>query len=468
MRFPFLTGFCIFSLPISLGYSLLFTLLQRQRPPLLLSLSLSFALGCGLISQWILALGILEIPFSLYSIDLPLWGITLLLALFLRRKTSPSSQLFIPSNPPRGVLFYIFLFYILCYLFYIFWAATNIPIYAWDAVSTHSFTAKVLFFERSLAFQKNFPHYSYPLHIPFIEMWINLHLNQWNDQIIKIIFPLYALVVFITQYYFLKERVKPCWALLGVILLLSCNFFIYQSTIGYRDVTLLCYNFLAAISLLWWHQKKIPGLLLLASLFAGFTTFVKLEGSGYLVVHTVILVIILIQQKTSLRKKIGHFLTFCLPSYGLCLSYHVYKYFHITKPLGLANTQQSDFDLYTLHLTFSVELFHRAYVILQNFFTNMFGTSNWGIFWILFFASFYRFNWKKSSLEVKLLFLDTLFFFGIYFLGLTVTQHYFWAAKTNTVLSRILMHFLPLAATIIILINFSGKTSPLSKTSSKA
>ncbi len=458
MGLLFLTGVLALALPIGLGYSLFLMLIQRRRPPLPLGLSIGFALGYGLISQWILALGILRIPFSLYTIDLPLWGVTLLLSIPLWRSAPRLNPPFISSEHPKNILFYVSLVYIAFYLVYIFWAATNIPIYAWDAIATHSFTAKVLFFERSLVFQKNFPHYSYPLHIPFIEMWINLHLNRWDDQIIKIIFPFYLLAIIIPQYYFLKERVRPCWALLGVILLLSCNFFIFQSTIGYRDVTLLCYNFLAVLCLLWWHQKKIPGLLLLASLFAGFTTFVKLEGSGYLVIHTLALLYLLYVQTTSLRKKLRYFLLFCLPSYGMCLSYHIYKYFFITKPLGLAaDTTKNDFDLYTLHITFSKEVFHRFFIILLRFLNNMFWTNNWGIFWFLFFASLFHFSKKKSSPEIKVLLLNLMFLFGVYFLGLTLTQQYFWVAESHAALSRILMHFLPLAATATILLSFDTK-----------
>ena len=89
----------IIALPIILGYSVLL-ILSRKQLPILLSLALSYGLGTGLLTQWMLLLGIIKIPFSIQTINYPLILITLVL-LIIVNKSSKKNPLLKYARPKR-------------------------------------------------------------------------------------------------------------------------------------------------------------------------------------------------------------------------------------------------------------------------------------------------------------------------------------------------------------------------------
>lgn len=175
--------------PAALGYYLI-CFIDRNKPfPFTVRLSLGYGLGLGCITQWMLILSVLRIPLSLLAIMLPLTFLLLFLTTkcLLRYYSSnhESSQHFIF----KWNVFSAFLVtYILICLSYIIWRAVNIPISAWDAISYNGFIAKVIYYEKSLQYLPNMPHYEYPLHVPFLHVWASLCLGEWHDIFINIFF----------------------------------------------------------------------------------------------------------------------------------------------------------------------------------------------------------------------------------------------------------------------------------------
>lgn len=461
--------FLILILPMAMGYCLIFLCGLKKHLPLLLSFSLGYGLGSGLLTVWMFLLGVLNIPLKIQTINYPL-AILLLIFSFLsmrgKKNQSPCA-----SDKARAItridfLSFIFILYICLPVGYVFWRSFNVPISTWDAFATHAFNAKIIFYEQSLRHFDNFPHNTYPLHIPLLQSWLTLNLGRWDDQLVKAIFPFYFLSTLIVQYYFLRNYTTQRGALLSIVLLVSSPFLIYHATIGYRDLTLLYYNFTTIVLLLLWHKETANALLILASLFAGLTSFTKVEGAGYLFIHTILLIMILRhRQNSSVLEKFKNFIKFCIPSFSICLFFHIYKYLTTTPGPTSGDPSQEAFDLYRLKLGLHPNIFPKLGVVLERIFDNLFFTNNWNMVWFIFFLSCFNIKKRFFSLEIKLLLTAIALFFGTYIFGYTFTQHYYWIAETHTVLSRCILHFFPLIPLLIILINFPTEISKTKKES---
>lgn len=442
-------------LPLSIGYALVVLLCRRLSMDMLPSLAISYGLGMGILSQWMLLLGMAKIPLNLVTIGIPLTFIALSLSILalIKLKKNPLSADANPSlwatdpealtSPclPYMIFGLIMGAYVLYNVIFVLWCSLNIPVQSWDAVATSAFKAKVFFFDGSIH-RLNLPHASYPLHIPFTETWTALILGRWHETLIKIIFPATFFSYAILHYSYLKSLTSPRWALGGLCILLSSNFMVYHATIAYRDLTMMYYNCTTIILMLLWNRKKDDGLLILTSLFAGFTTFVKLEGTGYLANYTLLLLFILWKEKTlRMGSKIEKFFKFALPSYGICLLYQGYKF-----SLNIAALHGR------LKPVINPDQLLRVPVIFREFASNLFLSGNWNLLWFILLISFVvNFSKIKYQHEIKLLSLTLAIFFGVYLilpmLTSTLIDH-------PTLLSRVLLHFFPLSVLLIVLLNY--------------
>ncbi len=454
-----LTHISLIGVITAFGYCGILLCNHRRDPlPMLFSIALAYGLGSGVLTVWMFFLGNLNIPLTIQATMFPLMLLPVtLMARFLTRhgpsilrRESPISFR-IKFDPPSS----IFLIGLALYTTYVFWRASHVPISTWDAFATHAFNAKILYYERSLQYFNNMPHNNYPLHVPLLQAWLALANGQWDDQLIKMPFPFYFISTLIIMYYFLIHYTRPRWALLGMLLLSSSSFLVYHATIGYRDLTLLYYNFTTIILLLLWNKKNSYMFLILAALFSGFTSFTKLEGAGYLFIHLILLVGILLHQRhISIFNKIKNLLIFSIPSLSICLFFHAYRYLSLNQTTTQPVADSDAFNLYQLKISVSSVLIERLGIVLQKFTANMFLTNNWGIVFFIFVLSLFRLKRKNITLEIKFLLLGLFSFFFIYVSAYTLTQHFYWIAQTEDVLSRCILHFFPLIPTLIILMNF--------------
>ena len=219
------------------------------------------------------------------------------------------------------------------------------------------------------------------------------------------------------------------------------------------------YNYTALLLLILWFKNHRTDFLIVAAIFSGLTSFVKLEGTGYLFIHIMIFAYMLFLRKNdSLKKRIGLFFTFTIPGLLICLPFHFFKFYRIRQTLRLeTSTESKHFDLYNLKLHLSMETFQKIWIVITRILTNMFYSNNWNLTWLIFFISFIHLINKKIQTETKLLLLALLMYFGVYICGYSFTQHFFWISQTETSLSRGILHFFPIITAVIILLNFSNK-----------
>lgn len=443
-------------LPFLAGYAFLNFLFRRDKLNFLASFGFSYGLGMGILTQWMLFLHIIGISYSVGAVAIPLLFFSVLF-FFLAFKQEKKSS-FLPSEPPSSnsykALYIILGIYIIYCVFYAFWRALNIPIHTWDAIASIAFKAKVFFFEKSLFHLKDTPpHPSYPLHVSLSQTWITLNLGAWSDQYIKIIFP-FALLSFIAVYnYFLTIYTNKKWAILGVVMLISSNLLIRHATISYRDFFLLYYASGTIMLLLLWLNKKDDAFLILASFYAGFATFTKLEGIPYLFICTALFLLVLFRQKiTSFKENAFKFLKFTVPAFSICAFFNLYKALE-NFPVRASS-----------RMGFSQEHLSRIPIILKKFAEDLFLSANWNIIWFLLAVSLIINAVKiKRKFEIRFLCVALMMFFGLYFSLALFTTEFKWISGSHsiTTLSRLILHSFPLAPLLIILLNYPK--NPLEK-----
>ena len=434
-------------LPLALGYVLLLLMTRDRRLPLTLGLALGYGLGNGILCQWMFALGILGIPYSVRSIGFPLGIVLLVLSFTLYYFRKTARPLVNDDVAPPTQAFNLFhvggLVFLLWILFFVWWNALHVPVAAWDVLSTHGMTGKILFLEASLEHRRHFPHPSYPLHVPFLMSWIAFNLGQWHEQFVKIVSPSAFMAWLFVQYHFMKRLTNAGWALLSLLFLYSSIAFVYIATTGYREMSLAFYSCTTLVLILFWHRNRNDGWLYLAGLYAGFLSFVKTEGVGYTFTYSLILVFLLRNIPLSFKEKCVRFFKFFMPAVLITSVYLVHTYFTVFRFLPKAGGKS--FRLTALHFEFGPEAFARVIPVLDRISENLFLMGNWNIVWLIFFVSFIvRNKQNRPRIEFSAMAWSVAIIFFIYFIGFTFTQHHFFILKQEVALTRSIIQYLPL------------------------
>ena len=452
-------------IPFSAGYVSVEHMCRESRLPLSLRLALSYGVGLGLVAFWMFVLYTLRQPFHLNAIRMPLLVYVLIgvLPLLKRVKSAPPSfprtprKFFLAKSDFRTpmVVYALFAGVLLCYIaqnmYFVFWRSLNVPLLSFDAIATVAFKAKVFYYEPLPPPLGLLPHRTYPLFVPFTESWISFNLGHWDDILIKVIFPLALLSFTVIFYNFLKVLTRRLWALMGCAILLSSNLFIYHATISYSDFFLMYFNCAAVMLLVLWHQNKTGGLLLTASLFAGLATFVKLEGTAFLLIYAVLFLLINLSSTVfSLKEKLINGIKFFVLSFGIAAAFYLYKWMNNVLKEGSGTMDKTDFDLSLAKIALIPQ-------ILFKLVKNLLMSGNWSIVWIILALSLIGMRGRRRAEECTLILLSLFMFFGLYFGIALMTTNYVWIAGESevTTLSRLLLHFYPLAVLLVVLLNYS-------------
>lgn len=459
-HFPFINLMISLLLPTIVGYALVILLCRRISTEPFLVLALAYGLGMGILSQIMLLLGITNIPYTRWTIEfflvLTLGGVLLPLAKkqkasFLQSAGKPPdhssvwsapADAFVPLNKKQKAFCLFGYLYIAYNILIIFLRSSNNLVESWDSIATITLKAKVFFFDHAL---RHLPlsHISYPLHVSFLQTWTALNLERWDETLINAPILLTCFSFLVLHYYFLRSRTNAAWAVGGVCLLLASNFFVYHASIPYADFSLMYYNCAAIALILVWAKENDPGLLVLASLFSGFMTFVKLEGTLYLGLHTLFFVFLLVEiNRYTLKEKSANLLTFVIPSYGIAGVFHLYKMI-----AGITGMEER------LGLTLRSDLLQRSQIIIKDLAQTFFFSGNWNMLWVVLLVGILT-DWSrvKQDHEIRLLVALLGMFLIVYILFFLFTPIHIDYYNIYNALSRIILHFFPLVTWIIILL----------------
>lgn len=431
--------------PLLFGFLTARLLIADVRFPLLGKIAIGWGLGLGLTGIYMFLLGALKIDYS-QLVLLPLLCMVIYLGINFRRTT--------PLHMPKAdriqvfdPLFIVLTSYVSLMYIYIFAMAMLFPVISWDAIATIAFQAKIIFFDKGLYHLTTSPKPYYPLFVPLSEVWISTVIGHWDDQLIKVIFPLLSLSFSMIFYYYLLSVTTRRWAMFGCALLLSAHKFVLFSMIAYMDLFAMYYTCASVLLLLLWYRQRSLGLLFIAGAFAGFTAYSKVEGALYLGLICLFMLFMLIKYFRSIRDFIQSGIAFLTPALVTFAFIQIHRMAN-----GIQYNKRAKLFLDTSVISKFTDF-------LNNLFKALFLSGDWNILILLFIMSLVTLRKPDTRPETKMVFLLVAMFFGLLTALATFTGSSMWLGGEvwYQVLPRLLLHFFPLTPLFIILAQSPSK-----------
>ena len=446
------------------GFNII-TLLDRQHAlKLLEKLGLSYLFGIAAISLELFLLWTLGIELALFYILLP-WAFLLVMniviqtlartgtgfipTLYPSRKKPVSTEKALRVSIGEKLIFSLLSFEIL----YTFFRSMMYPIEAYDSVAIWSLKGKILYLTKTLPgefftmLSTTFHgvHPDYPLLVPFSEAWFYTLLNNFNDYLVKVIFPL-NFIAFLLVFYSVLKRVtyKRNLALFFTFILASVKQFNDYATIGVADLQTAIYAFLTFGFLFIWAREKNTVYLFISALSCVFTFFTKNEGSVVLLIMVGMLAAFAIRpffgKKLSVNSKAIIFVIFILTT--LLLGWSLFR-----TGMHLENDVINVTNFRNIKL---ITMSKRLLPIAYEYQKHVFGFKKWNLIWIAFLCAIFVKSKKSSFSKYRLILIPTLGMLAAYTAIYLITpQSISWHLAASA--SRLLIHILPLAVFFVAL-----------------
>lgn len=247
-----------------------------------------FGLGALIVTLCMLALSALRLSFSLPLILGPptilVGGVWLIMKILGKRLPVSQSPAFVPDPfPPTPYKFWDWIFVSLLVALFLFATlrAVLYPMWAWDALATWGFKAKVFYLKGNVDLRGFEAHNYYPNLVPLFLTYSYLWMGQVNDHLVKLVFPLWGGALLILLNMMLRRLGLDRTQSLGTTAFFALNglTFITHLYIAYADLALTYYTLGAAgLIYLWLSGDAPPGTMPLAGLFFAGITWCKFEG----------------------------------------------------------------------------------------------------------------------------------------------------------------------------------------------
>lgn len=296
-------------LPLIFGWFILNIILPKKFfLGLLEKLALSYMVGVGLLSLLMFILSLSHITFTFLNIALSLMIIILFCLLFKTGNGEFTTHLSKNHSDPLSFSNKILISAIIFICIYVFFRSLITPLEAFDSWAIYGFKAKVFYLARTVPLgfftdlTKSYAHFDYPLFLPLIECWFYICLGSWNDQLVKVIFPLFFLSLVVIFYYSVKSFSGKRIALFSVLLLATIPYFINFVKTGNADLPLAVYYFISIAYLIRGLKEFNKPLLYISSVSCGLAAWTKNEGLAISLFNIIIFLgVILIQRKLNRR-----------------------------------------------------------------------------------------------------------------------------------------------------------------------
>ncbi|MDP2912798.1 MAG: hypothetical protein Q8N91_02190, partial [Candidatus Omnitrophota bacterium] len=325
-----------------------------------------------------------------------------------------------------------------------FYRAMVKPIEAYDAIAIYGIKSKIFYLAGSIpqdyfsSIGRAFPHPDYPLNIPLFETCIYLFMGKLNDQLVKIMFPLYYLGILGIFYYALRRFAGSTYALLFTFLTASVSQFNSYATNAYADLPLAYYYFASAVFLFsWFRDTRKSSRLAISAVMAALAGWTKNEGLMYCLINFIVIGAFLVFNLKKVKKRD----LLMAGLYVLTVVIILSPFLWIRNAERLINTDVESGGAGALYM---VKQLYKLGPILYEFQKEFFGPKKWNILWpVIALAFIFRFKDAFRGIQryaAVSVILAVLGYVSIYMIS--VLDINFFAGKT---MSRFLIHFMPLA-----------------------
>ncbi|MFA6609963.1 MAG: glycosyltransferase family 39 protein [Candidatus Omnitrophota bacterium] len=398
----------------------------------------AYGLGIGAISLQMLLFYFLNVRYTILTITVP-W-----IALFILNMRSNGTGVRdrLKDGENRPVIEKLLVLGISLEVAYAFFRALIKPIESYDAVAIYAIKAKIFYLAQSIPsdyftrISALYPHPDYPLCIPLAETFIYTFLGSFNDQLVKMIFPLFFVGILGMLYFAVRRFASRAYALLFTFLLASIPQFNSYAANAYQDLPLAYYYFVSAIFLFrWMEDRSRSQYLVVSAVMAGLAGWTKNEGMMYCVVNTaVIFAFALLDTGGRSWKTVRSLAVYLSIIFVIMLPWTWIK-----KTSGIVN---GEIELANLNPSNMLKQIYKIVPIFYEFQKQFFGPKKWNI---LFPAAAFIMilNYKKLFQGTgKYIFISLALSVAGYcvFYMISLVEINYFLSKTW---SRFLIHFLP-------------------------
>ncbi len=405
-------------------------------------LFIAYGLGIGAISLQMLLFYFFKVKFSVATITAP-WIMLFIVNIAMNLKSGNRDGRDKLSHDKAHPAIAAFLaFGILFEVFYAFFRALIKPIESYDAVAIYAIKAKIFYLAHSIPadyftrIAGLFPHPDYPLSIPLAETFIYTFLGTFNDQLVKIIFPLFFIGILVMLYFAIRRFASRAYALLFTFILASIPQFNSYAANAYQDLPLAYYYFTSAIFLFKWIEERDRfQYLLVSAIMAGLAGWTKNEGMMYCIINVIVILSFIALDLGGRSWKTAR----SLAAYLSIMFLIMLPWAWIKKSANIVN---GEIDLVNLNPSNILKQSYKMVPIFYEFQKQFFGPKKWNILFPV--AAFVMiFNYKKLFKGICKYIAISLVLsvsgYVVFYMISRVEINYF-LGKTW---SRFLIHFLP-------------------------
>jgi len=498
--------FTLILLPLKLKQGLLFTG------------TISFVIGVGNISLVMMLMSLLEFSFSLKTILFSQTIICLIgfLILIYKKRYSKLPEKMLKNNKffkkkklrlkilnyknyfkafnkqkifkiIEITLIILILFQVLASIF----IALIFPVRFWDAITCWSFKAKAFFLDKAIYdfYSKHsyeFSHPSYPLLLPFLQTYLYLSMGILNENLVKIIFPIFYISLLIAIYSFLRLKYLKIVSLFFTFVLSTVPIICDHAYIEYTNLPFAFYLFLSVMFMALWMKYNENRLIILSAIFTSQLPLLRSEGIIFSAFILIMFIFLLLKSKEYDKKsflskediKINHYHKHhkykkCNEKANLLLLTLVIFLIFITPWLIIKfkldlKIISIDWIGFQNSITFFKENFMNSIIGLLNEFlfskydsTNSFFKSSYSIYWIIIIFTFVIFPEKVFVKENGVILSIIIFSIVIYLIGSSLVPDFL------TSIERYLLHIFPISFLLAVSI-LSEKLQPFMKRLNKS
>lgn len=405
--------------------------------------ALALGIGTGLISLFMLNIGILKIPITfgsvatLFFISIPLslicfkkrgakgffsWG-------FIRGKISNQRPLW------QNIILIVIAVLIVWKIIYICFFSLSVPPFFDDPVSRWNYKAKIFFTNQSLVLNPSNPDFlggtalRYPLGNSLFKTWTALAEGEWTEHYINLYGVAIYLAMLIVSYYRFRASLNIFFSLIFTYLLGSIPLLVFHSGTGHTDGILGFYFSCSLIYLFDGLREDYPGYLVIASILTVIALFTKAEALSYFISGTLPLLgcYLIFGRKVPFTRRLTFAGLYLLPVVAL-----LFPWFWLKKVCNIVQTLPAR--------RYALEFHPEGFSII---FRDLFNSGNFNILWTGIVL--------VILCGLKRIMKTDLIWLFIACLGLTVNLIFFHIftslfefLKIGTQFNRLILHILPL------------------------
>jgi hypothetical protein len=417
------------------------------------TVAVSFGLGFGFVSLEMLLFYFLGFGFTVDGILAPwLLIVAVNLVKYLKERKSLHRDALImqPSSKP-GLLDMFLVGGISLEIIYAIFRALIKPIESYDAIAIYAIRSKIFYLAKAIpadyfaAIARLFPHADYPLNIQLSETFLYMSMGSLNDQLVKIIFPLFFAAILCMFYFAIRRFASRTYALIFTFILASVPHFNNYAANAYLEMPLTFYVFISGLFLLRWiEDNRAIGALVISAVAAGLAGWTKNEGMMYCAIYSVLVFVFVASKGRKVERKeilyafmySGIIFLICLPWAWAKVRWHI---------------SNDEIALTNLNPAYLVRQFHKLGPIAYEFQKQLFGPKKWNILWpvtIIVLLLNYKRALAMPGRYVLAIIALALGGYVIFYM-ISYVDVVFFASKTW---ARFMLDFLPLAVYLLAVI----------------